>query len=251
MKSHSFIGKDITKPCTYLYDLRPTLNETHLCSRSFFEHSVNAECESCDYKGNDVELHLNSKMLLCDECRDKQAQALLDSLTVPNEVRDKKLSAQRFNKEIEVVAMTPIRHSGDFYNAIVVSHMDLKRMIADDESITDKHYAFQDALALRYRTVCDALFPIEEQAYKLNLEKVVIAKTMREFGEELRKDIRDRMKADDINYVPPTPKIVPKPKLAKKDPFENLVEVLAKQKGISNTEARLMIQKGMGSPKVL
>lgn len=243
MKSHSFIGKDNTKPCIYFYSYGP--NDKRQCGRSYKDHSDEADCEACEYTGP-CEFHVNSNMLLCPTCYDKQVQALLTSLETPNEARTKELETQKFNKEIEIVAKTPIRHSGDFYNAIVTSHMDLKRMIENDDSITDKQYAFQDAMTLRYKAICDALFPIEEQAYKLNLEKVVIAKTMREFGEELRKDIRERLRESDNNYIPPTPKIVKKPKLEKKSPAEILIETIAKAKGCSYTEAKLIYEKGGG-----
>jgi len=197
------------------------------------------ECESCGALSMECKMHEPTKMFLCWTCYDKNLQALLN-----------KIDTSQAEHKVFNVVNEQIRYNGDFYNAKTQAIVDLKLAIENDDSIEDKQFAFQNALVERHKHLQSVIFEVDKQKYEATLEQLAIGRTLREFGDSLRKEIREELRKNDNTYSPPVQKILTKPKMAKKiTPIERIIENLAATSNISKEQARAMIKAGMKASK--
>ncbi len=212
----------------------PTIDSCRECNRPSIDHGDKAQCESCDFVG-DCELHTNSGMLLCWPCRDKHISALIASTNETARIT-------------RAVKEQMIRYTGDFYNAKTQAIIDLKKEIDDDETIEDKVKTFQERLTALRENLQEVIFEADKTKYEASLEVMAIDKTLRDFGNDLRKEIRERLRNSDSQYKPdvPKPKLeVLKPRGPRVSPMDKMAESLAAIRKISKTEALELIKKGL------
>jgi hypothetical protein len=207
-----------------------------ICSRALLDHSKAAHCESCDYIGN---CEVNGEgMLLCPECFDKNTVKLVDRVTA---------SANDFVAKSQAVDAA-ITDSKQWFNAPTVSICELRDSIMADEAIPADKRAFelQRVIKERINHFQDTLFKIHDNKVE---DRVLMSfgENLRNLGESIRQEIRERIKADDDKYVVIKPKKINIPKVGeKKTPYEMIIEKVALSLGISKTEAEIRVRdKGL------
>jgi len=180
------------------------------CNRDYISHMDIVACDACglprrcDLFG-DI---LNPKtMLLCIDCTNKEIKA-----------NDEVIERTKIWQDAAKIDDS-ITYNGDFFNAKTVAIIELKRSIDEDASIEPdkKKFKFMELLAARYAKFSKVAFLLEKKTDEIKLEKLAIAKSLRSFGDSLRKDIREQIAIADSNYAPP---IVKKPVRAVVKPLE-------------------------------
>lgn len=225
MKSHSFAKSVLdTDKCMR-------------CKRGFIAHTPAATCEGCQVVA-DCEIYEIHDMLLCRKCTEGMNEAADERVKVVVDRGDIIMAAQRIDKSI--------RFNGDFYNAQTVAIVDIRKAIESNEAIVDKQFEFQKVIAERYEHLKSVIFELDSQKHDAVVEQLIISKTLRDFGDDLRKEFREQLKQNDTQYIPMQPKVV-KPKLTKKDPKQKLAEALALMRGCTITEAMILIERGQST----
>ncbi len=220
--NHPFSPKDGAKTCG-------------VCDRDYVSHTPAAKCEACSYlKPCDV---FNNR-LLCEKCAQKEKDFLETALVDVNAVIEKARAIDQ-----------SIRYSGDLWNAKTVGIMELKAAFdaLPDLTAQEKAFKFQIALAQRFEHLQQVNFEHNKELHENSVEQLAISKTLRDFGNELRADIREKIKQQDNNYQPI--RVIPQVKVkkaVKKSPFDTMVENVMVSKNISKEEAERQIKAMMG-----
>jgi len=222
-----------------IHSFKPSMIEPTqcaICNRVLLDHSSMAQCESC---ATHCACELNgSNMLLCPSCFAKHTDALIESV---------KQSAAQFvarSQEID----NGIKSSNEFFNADTVSICALRDAIMQDESIPapDRIAAFHSEVKRRIEHFQEFIFKINDN--KIDDRALMsFGENLRNMGESIRTEIRERIKSTDDRYVIAKPKAIKVPKVGeKKSPFDLLIEKIAFAKGISKTEAAILVKdKGL------
>lgn len=233
------------------HPFNPSENNKIICStcdRPYIDHTDAADCESCGKMGP-CELN-GQKKLLCASCYN----IALDTLIIGADTRNKpyeplpakELTPQEIIEQSRQIDSS-IRYNGDFYNAATIAIVELKKAIDNNSEIPaeEKNLVFQKELADRYYKLSQAVFELDSEKFKLVTEQLAIHNTLRDFGNDLRKEARERIRESDILYQPVAPKKIEKVvKREKKDPFETMVKAFAELHKITETEARIRLRDG-------
>lgn len=201
-------------------------------------HTTGATCESCDRTDCNVELIGNTAM--CYTCANMHNASLKASYTPKQVIED--------SRAID----SSLTYNGDFFNAATIPTIELKRAIDSDDSLSEdeKQWKFQSELAARYEHFKDVVFLKQEELHQANLQVLHISKTIREFGDNVRKEVRERIKQADEKYIPQVPKGVVKVKVkAKLSPMDNMIASImdtakASGKVMTREQAIELITKG-------
>lgn len=191
------------------HSFNPSLTDDKLCSvckRDFTMHTNSATCESCDRERCNVELHDNIAM--CHACQELHRESMKHVISDSRAID------------------SSLRYNGDFFNAATIPTIELKHAIDSDESLSadEKQWKFQATLAERYEHFKDVVFLKEEEVHQAKLQLLHISKTLREFGDNVRKEVRERIKQADEKYIPQVAKGIPKVKVKEKlSPMENMI----------------------------
>lgn len=202
------------------------------------DHTKLATCEACSTIGP-CEIFGSPKnpkaMLLCIACTQKEIAAndkvLADTQRVINEAR-----------EID----SSIRYNGDVFNAKTLAIATIRTAIFSDPSLTqdEKHHKLHEEMTLRIEKLRDVVFSARKTEADANVEILVIKESLREFGNSIRAEFRERIKQADTNYQPNLVVKIPKISKPKLSPMDRLVESLAVMQGISKDDALKILQKG-------
>lgn len=211
-----------------------------ICKQGYIAHSPAATCEACSKIG-EVDL-VYGNMLLCKNCQVKEKIAW-DASQKPEKVVER---VDALNVAIEKAREidNSIRYNGDFFNAATISLAELKRAIDNDNSIENKHEAFQNEVIERIEKFKTRIFELDEEKFKVVAEQQAHIGALREFGNSLRAEIRERLKLSDANYTPHNIIKAPKISKPKASPMDRLIEAYALMHGISKDEAKEAIDKG-------
>ena len=193
------------------------------CNRPEIDHTALATCESCDKVGH-MDYFQSIDSLLCIECMKKNAEAI--------QIATRKLLEESKNIVI---------NSSDLFNAQVLAIVQIKNLIQQDSSIEEsqKQFAFQRELAAIHEHLSRVVSDLDSQTQQANMAKLAINKTLRDFGNELRDDIREKIKISDNKYSPPKKALKPKVTAAKKlSPMDRLIQVLAMANGVTFADAQ-------------
>ena len=172
------------------------------CNRDYISHMDIVACEACGAPRKcDIfgDLKNPKAMLLCDSCADKERKANDDVL-----VRTKTL--------IDVARSIDdtITYNGDVFNAKTIALIELKRALDSDESLSveERKYKFHELLAERYSKLKKVVFQLDKKKEDLTIEQLVIAKNLRSYGDDVRKEIREKIAQADANYAPPIKRVI-------------------------------------------
>lgn len=217
------------------------------CHRALMEHGPIGHCEACDcicpdssQKGSNLlevfgKLDDPRAMLLCPKCTQKEIDANSSVLSQTQKVIQEA-------KEID----QSIRYNGDFFNAKTIAINDIKIAIDSDASLTadEKVAKLHQTMAERLEHLQQVVFKARREEAEANVEILVIKESLREFGNRIREEIRERIKAADVNYQPA--RIVKPPKITapKKSAMDRVVEAYAMFHNVTQDVAREAIMKG-------
>jgi hypothetical protein len=203
-------------------------------------HTAAARCEACDKMGP-CEIFGNPSnpraLMLCPDCTKLEIDANTRVMA------ETQLTMLEKAKEVD----NSIRYSGDLFNAETVAIEAVRAEInAEAISEVEKHNKFQSFLAERIETYMAAIKQKDDEKFALVARQQANLQSLRAFGNELRKDLREKFKHNDVNYQPV--QIVKTPKITKpkQSPMDRLVEAYAAMHNCSESEARERILKGKG-----
>ncbi|SRR5712692_1563329 len=244
-----------------------------ICHRNYLVHTNIASCDSCarittcEIFGQPSDLRAP---LLCAECeaREKLANSAIlmhTQATINQSIHpDKSDGAAHGKLDVwgfptdgsyrtstqELIAKSrsidqSIKTNGDFFNADTIAINQIKQTIMSDPNIPSdaKQFVYQEELTIRFEQLSKVIFQHDTDKHRLVTAQLAITNDLRSFGNSLRNDLRERIKASDTNYSPPSksvviPKVV-KPKVSVED---RLIEMKALMDGISKEQARELLR---------
>lgn len=205
------------------------------CGFDYLSHTKAAKCSICGSYG---EVEINDNILKCASCindfESVKTSTVLDADTIV-----RLLTSDLQNN---------MRYSGDFFNLRMTPHHKVKESIFADTTLNDeqKHQKYFNYLADCQIHLKKTIFEQETAIHGNNVEMLGISNELRAFGEQVRKETRDRIKQADEFYAPAIvnkPKVVPKVK-NKLSALDKMINAMMEMTGKSETECRLLIEKG-------
>jgi len=224
-----------------------SLLQCKICNRAYKAHTENVECESCDFVGK---CNVFNNMLLCDNCVAKSQEALKNEVKVTeNLVESSKDLIDRANK-----IQDNLKYSGDFFNAETIAFIDIKKAFLSNSEIaeSEREFAFHKHLVETIESNQRKIFDNNTENLTLTVQNSAAINILRDYGNSVREEFRERIKQSDAMYSPLNVKPVV-PKLKKVTPtnaIERMVEQLALTMNISKEMARGMIEKGMQATRL-
>jgi hypothetical protein len=218
------------------------------CGRDWISHTPAATCEKCKKTRS---CNIIENLLLCVDCFTTHEKQLKEEITSAQDYINPIIAKAR---ELDMNMST----AGYFFNADTVSHKEIKDAIDNDDTIPneDKKNRFFQEMVRRFESFQADIVAFDDaihNATKAKEERVerqlAIANTLRTYGNEVRKEIRDKIRESDSFYKPieVTKKISsPKVKKVSVSPFERMAEQVSLNKNITLAEAkRQLIENGM------
>ncbi len=224
-----------------------------ICDYDLLSHTIAANCEACNSIGEcDIYPAPKSKhaMLLCATCYQKESDtnnAIADNVITRTNVSMNEHGAIRSYDLVQQLVRnedSSIRYSGDIFNAEVTSIAEIKRICMEDESLgntDERFFKFQNLIAERIENYKKVIFNLDDEKHKLVAQQRAAIESLREYGSQVRAEIRERIKLSDANYTPAPVIKIPKITKPKVNAEDRLIEMLATMKGISKEEAKLQI----------
>lgn len=234
MDTMSFLELKVTEPV-----IEPVIEEK--------QKDIRIKCISCDGIG----IILSPRGPECDTCNEKSVSLLVEQVNSSARsgmalydaaLTDNAKQVIEDSKKID----SSITYNGDVFNAKTIALIELKKAVFADDSIpaNEKNHAYQNLVAERYVHLKEVVFKLEQQVFEATVESKVLAEDLRTFGNELRKEIRDKIQNADNQYQPPV-KAAVKPRLPKGDKIsakDTLIKSFAELRGITITEAKIRIE---------
>lgn len=198
------------------------------CYQSIDKHGSTVTCESCSNSG--VLEQLNG-IWMCESCRTKEVQALLEPRAIPsaktltfqalaNEVSNDHRPTDTQNSAINKLGSQSITRSEDFFNARTIAINDRWKAIIADDTISNenKHYTLAREVREHYLHMKRVLFDAVEVQLECASNQRADQVYLNQLASNLREEERVKLHLQNIDYTPPTPKSAPKaPRLSKDD----------------------------------
>ena len=214
--------------------------------------SLSGPCECCpNDKGPFVKF---MTMVMCMDCynKEKALQAANNHpVTQQNRVNEyRELSNITVAISRETDAALQVRT--DLFNASTTSILELKKLIDEDETITNKPYALASELKNRFNHFKQIIFKAQEEIIDATSNQRAIQSYLNQIANQLRAEEREKLKIADLNYRPnpvkpvssgPSEKTV-RPRKPKFDMGE--LRKFAKEMGIDEAKLRMVcVAKGL------
>lgn len=206
------------------------------CGYDYMSHTKAAKCEVCgDFNSCDV---FDSK-LRCEKCIAAVHLSLSTAIKAADSVIEKA-------KEVD----QSIRFKGDLFNAKTVAIVDLQKAFSEEKTEMNREeqqFAFQQFLVGRFEANQKIIFDLEERKHDASVENLAIANVLREYGNSLRNEIREKIRQSDNLYHPVA--VIPKVKIAKAQklsPLDRMAQQVAIEKNITIEAAKKLIMAGLG-----
>jgi len=206
------------------------------CGYDYMSHTKAAKCEICGaFDSCDV---FDGK-LRCDSCIANVRLSLSTAIKMADSVIEKA-------KEVDA----SIRFKGDLFNAKTVAIVDIKKAFEEEKAemnAEEKAMAFQQFLVGRFEANQKIIFDLEEKKHDASVENLAIANVLREYGNSLRNEIREKIRQSDALYHPVS--VIPKVKIAKAQklsPLDRMAQQVAIEKNITIEAAKKLIMAGLG-----
>lgn len=221
------------------------------CHRTEAEHTaINIKCGKCG-ELKPCDYFKKIKAVLCSHCAALAAgfDGLKETPVLTNYVSP----ADRLKEDL-----SQITAPGSLFNSKMIALIELKKSIWADETIPqdEKHFYYQKRITEIYEHLSKVVFDKEKEITKIQTELLdpkaellAIGKEFRDYGSELRAEIREKIRQSDLAYKPePVKKPVKtdsvKKSSAKKTPMDRLIEALALSQGIDKDKARILLESG-------
>jgi uncharacterized protein (UPF0305 family) len=206
-----------------------------ICDRDIMPHILPI-CEACSSK-DDVDVY--GKMLLCKDCRDKETAIVRSNDIIIADVQVKK-QAEVLKPDYSI----PV--NGDIWNAETVSIVDLKKQIDENVAIENKVEALHQQVMKRIETYKTEVLELDAKKFELVNKQQALIRYLRDEGNKIKNDIRERLKQADINHpinhAVLAVKVV-KPKVTALDRIVQAYMLL--HEGSNENEVRQLIRNGM------
>lgn len=174
------------------------------CKYPALAHSNEAVCDCCPNIGP-VEIRYGN-MLMCADCWNKEQQLHADAMKPENQ--QARIDAMNRAMEASRKVDASITVRSDLFNAATTAIVDLKKLIDENESITNKPYALAEALTERFSHFKKVVFDANEQIIEATNNQKAIQIYLNTLANQLRAEEREKLKIADINYQPKSPKPV-------------------------------------------
>jgi hypothetical protein len=211
-------------------------NKCKDCGYDYMSHTKAAKCEVCgSFDSCDV---FDSK-LRCDACIANVRLSLSTAIQMADSVIEKA-------KEVDA----SIRFKGDLFNAKTVAIVDVRKAFDEekaDMTPEERAFAFQHYLVSKFEANQKIIFDLEEKKHDASVENLAIANVLREYGNSLRNEIREKIRQSDNLYHPVA--VIPKVKIAKAQklsPLDRMAQQVAIEKNITIEAAKKLIMAGLG-----
>lgn len=233
------------------------ISNRKLCGHSEIAHSIEAECDHCDYKGKGIELDANGD-LACPNCLNLvvKKEVINTSQGVIN-INDVLRKSREIDQSVELTS--------DIFNLETVSIVELIKSIREDETITNKPNEIAKICFERINHFQKVIFERSQENQKDNSRQRAYQVELNKIANELRAEEREKYRLIDINYKPRPPKeevkvkkISIKKRLDKTELREAAkrlgigefaIQALCVSKNMSVSDAEIMIKKNMDAAK--
>lgn len=207
---------------------------------------------------DEVSVLLTSKLLFCKHCQTERDNYLGELTTSTNQ-------AELFISKSAALDAR-IRISTDIFNAETVAIADIKKVIDEDESITNKHFRLAQAIEVRYKHFAKIVHDKTEEIIELETKQRALQTYFNTLGKELREAERAQLRLKDLQYKPQEPTKVLKPKkeklaiktydiaeiraaAEKYGVMPNIVQIFCIQRKITPEEAAILVAETMKAAK--
>lgn len=184
------------------------INKCAICTYDERAHSDLAQCDCCPNIGP---VQIYSTMLMCETCiaREKEHESRSDERLTLHKIRENALNraiaeARQINDSILVRT--------DIFNTETTSITNLKKVIDEDASISNKPYALAEELLRQFNHFKQVIFERNQEIVEANNKQKAIQVYLNSLANQLRAEEREKLKIQDINYKPAAPV---KPRLIK------------------------------------
>lgn len=189
------------------------------------------ECEVCPNTNTHITKHYGN-IWFCDTCWEKEIKHQSP------EMQQARVEAYRASVESSRAIDAKVEVRTDLFNAATESILNLKKMIDENPTITNKPYEVAKQLLDRFNHFKKVIFDMNEQIVAANNEQKAIQVYLNQMANTLRQAEREELKIADINYKP-EPVKPHKPKAIKtsgtsKKIDKKLVAQYAKELGVSD-----------------
>ncbi len=218
------------------------------CKYDFIAHSDIATCEACSKIGKVSlfgDINNPKRMLLCADCSQKEIDT---AISIAN---DPILQQSRLEQMLSQARLVDsgVKYNGDFFNSPTVPSETLRASIYDmDMTEQQKKETFNQFLSERIAHFRDSIFLTVKQIEQTDeYTRRGTYESLRDMASALHRAMREKLAAEDKNYVPLITKQV-KPKVKKETlgTYDRLVQMFVLMHGCTKEEAIEAINKGSG-----
>lgn len=195
-------------------------------------------CQRCSKETEKAFKSLKNELYLCWDCKNDELQLALQSVNGLNSA-----SASLLREESD---MHGVKTTGDIFNLEAQTLSELKRLIYSDETLSEQEriQKYHEAIAARIMKFNELIRQKDDEKFEIVQQKTAAMNELRSYGNQVRDEIREKIKENDANYQPAKIEIKPKIKAKKNDPFEQMAQIIALSNGISIEAARLRLKEG-------
>lgn len=168
------------------------------CKFTLLAHGKEAICDCCPNRGI-VEIRYGN-MLMCSDCWNKEQSLHAENMKPENQQArvDAMHNAMEASRKLD--ASVEVR--SDLFNAATVSIVELKKLIDDNPTITNKPYALAETLTERFSHFKQVIFDANENIINATNNQKAIQVYLNNLANSLRVEEREKLKLADINYKP-------------------------------------------------
>lgn len=226
-----------------------------LCRKSYIDaHSPISTCESCTKVGPVVlfgDANNPKAILLCADCTQLEYDAANASVTnISEETAQSRIDEMNARLTNARLIDSGVQYNGDFFNNPTIPTESIRASIYENLELNEqqKKEVFNTFLSERIAHFRDSVFlTVAQVAQTDEYTKRGTYESLRDMASALHKAMREKLAAEDKNYVPPINKPV-KPKVKKETlgTYDRLVQMFMTVNGCSKEQAIEAINKGSG-----
>jgi hypothetical protein len=191
--NHNFLASQLNQAkCGHRY------SPTSVCGREIDDHTDKATCESCGNSGNCDFYCGDTRILLCEDCLEKERNSSIERGGVKLAEID---SAKTLIEEAKKLDYS-IHDWTQVFNARPVSIAELRFKIEHDTTIENKHFALAKALDERFKHLSSVLGLVNQKQKELSKQHQEIQLHYNELSKKLKEEEKKEISLKDVNYKP-------------------------------------------------
>ena len=157
-----------------------------------------------------------------------------------------------------------IKINSDIFNAETIAIAEIKKVIDEDETITNKHFRLAQAIEIRYKAFAKVVHDKTEEIIELETKQRALQTYFNSLGTQLRESERAALRLKDLQYKPKEPAKILKPKkekltvktydiaeiraaAEKYGVMANMVQIFCIQRKVNPEEAAILVKQVMDS----